>query len=51
MAKKVVASLKKADSKNLVKVVKMVRSGRSGSYSFKEDVIGNEFTKEFFKSN
>lgn len=49
MAKKVVATLKKADSKNLVKVVKMVKSEKSGSYTFKEDVIGKEFTGEFFK--
>jgi hypothetical protein len=51
MAKKVVASLKKADSKNLVKVVKMTRSDKSGAYNFKEDIIGKEFTGEFFKKN
>ena len=50
MAKKVVASLKKADSKNLVKVVKMVKSEKSGAYAFKEDIIGKEFTEEFFKN-
>ena len=50
MAKKVVASLKKADSRNLVKVVKMVKSEKSGSYIFKEDIIGKEFTDDFFKS-
>lgn len=49
MAKKVVASLKKADSKNLVKVVKMTRSDKSGAYNFKEDIIGKEFTGEFFE--
>jgi hypothetical protein len=48
MAKKVVASLKKADSKNLVKVIKMQKSEKSGSYTFKEDIIGKEFTPDFF---
>ncbi len=48
MAKKVVASLKKADSKNLIKAVKMVKSKKSGAYTFKEDIIGKEFTGEFF---
>jgi hypothetical protein len=48
MAKKVVASLRKADSKNLVKVVKMVRSEKSGAYNFREDIIGKEFTGDFF---
>lgn len=49
MAKKVVASLKKADSKNLVKVVKMIKSEKTGAYTFKEDIISKEFTGEFFK--
>jgi hypothetical protein len=48
MAKKVVATLKKADSRNLVKVVKMVKSEKTGSYTFKEDILGKEFTGEFF---
>ena len=50
MAKKVVASLKKADSKNLVKVIKMVKSEKSGAYTFKEDIVSKEFTGEFFKN-
>ncbi len=50
MAKKVVATLKKADSRNLIKVVKMVKSGKSDSYTFKEDIISKEFTGEFFKN-
>lgn len=49
MAKKVVASLKKADSKNLVKVIRMQKSEKSGAYTFKEDIIGKEFTQEFFE--
>jgi hypothetical protein len=48
MARKVTASLKKADSKNLIKVVKMVKSEKSGAYTLKEDIIGKEFTGDFF---
>jgi predicted ATPase len=51
MAKKVVATLKKADSRNLVKVIKMVKSEKSDSYTFKEDIISKEFTGEFSKIN
>jgi hypothetical protein len=50
MAKKVVATLKKADSRNLVKVIKMVKSSKSDSYTFKEDIVSKEFTSEFFKN-
>ncbi len=50
MAKKVVATLKKADSRNLVKAVKMVKSEKTGAFTFKEDIIGKEFTGEFFKN-
>ncbi len=49
MAKKVVATLKKADSRNLIKVVKMVKSEKSGAYTFKEDIVSKEFTDNFFK--
>ncbi len=49
MAKKVVATLKKGDARNLVKVIKMVKSEKSGHYTFKEDVINKDFTDNFFK--
>ncbi|MBI5217744.1 MAG: DUF4295 domain-containing protein [Bacteroidia bacterium] len=50
MAKKVVAGLKKdAGGKNHTRVIKMVKSPKTGAYEFKEDVIYNEFVKEFFE--
>lgn len=51
MAKKVVASLQKAESKNMTKVIKMVKSPKTGSYSFKEEVVNNDLVEGFFKNN
>jgi hypothetical protein len=48
MAKKVVASMKSGLGKSFTRVIKMVKSPQTGSYSFKEDVIHNEFVKDFF---
>jgi len=45
MAKKVVASLQTA-GKSYTKVIKMVRSPKTGAYSFKEEVVANEKVKE-----
>ena len=49
MAKKVVATLKKGDSAQFTKVVKMVRSEKSGAYAFEEKVVNKEVANEFFK--
>lgn len=51
MAKKVVASLQKAESKNMTKVIKMVKSPKTGAYSFKEEVVNNDLINDFFKNN
>ncbi len=48
MAKKTVASLQKAESKNLTKAIKMVKSPKTGAYSFKEEVVNNDAVKDFF---
>eukprot|EP01024_Parvocaulis_polyphysoides_P035052 TRINITY_DN31037_c1_g1_i1.p1 TRINITY_DN31037_c1_g1~~TRINITY_DN31037_c1_g1_i1.p1 ORF type:complete len:164 (-),score=23.53 TRINITY_DN31037_c1_g1_i1:83-505(-) len=47
MAKKTVATLQKA-GKNLTKVIKMVKSEKSGAYVFKEDIVPNEKVNDFF---
>ena len=48
MAKKVVATLKsKAGTKSMSKVIKMVKSEKTGSYTFMEDIIPSEDVKEF----
>jgi hypothetical protein len=46
MAKKVVATLQTA-GKNYAKVIKMVKSPKSGAYSFKENVVHVEEVKDY----
>lgn len=48
MAKKVVATLKTGSGKNFTKVIKMVKSPKTGSYAFKEDIVQNDQIQEFF---
>ena len=50
MAKKVVATLKTASGKDYAKVIRAVKSPKSGSYSFKEEMIPNDAVKNYFKS-
>ncbi len=45
MAKKVVASLQTA-GKSYSKVIRMVKSPKTGAYSFKEEVVPNDKVKE-----
>lgn len=49
MAKKVVASLQKGGGKQHTKVIKMVKSPKSGAYAFKEEIVHNDKVKEFFE--
>jgi hypothetical protein len=46
MAKKVVASLKKADGKNYAKVIRAVKSDKTGAYIFKEEIVPSDLVKE-----
>ena len=39
MAKKVVAALQKKSEESLVKVIKSVRSPKTGAYTFKEEMV------------
>ena len=53
MAKKVVATLQTGSGKNHTKVIKMVKSPKSGAYTFKEEIVHNDnvqswFTKAWF---
>lgn len=47
MAKKTVATLQKG-GKNLTKVIKMVKSEKTGAYSFREAMVPNAKVQEFF---
>lgn len=46
MAKKVVASLKKTDGKNFAKVIRAVKSEKTGAYIFKEEIVAADLVKE-----
>ena len=48
MAKKAVATLQKGEGRGFSKVIKMVKSPKTGAYIFQEDVILNEKVKEYF---
>jgi hypothetical protein len=47
MAKKVVATLKTGAGKDFTKVIKMVKSPKTGAYTFKEEVVHNDHIKDF----
>ncbi|HOW25837.1 MAG TPA: DUF4295 domain-containing protein [Bacteroidales bacterium] len=47
MAKKVVATLKTTTGKDFAKVIRMVKSPKTGAYIFKENIVPNEQVKEF----
>ena len=46
MAKKAVATFKKGDGHS--KVIKMVKSPKTGAYIFQEEMIPNEAVKDYF---
>jgi hypothetical protein len=47
MAKKVVASLQ-STGKDFAKVIKAVKSPKSGAYTFKEEIVPTDKVKEYF---
>jgi len=47
MAKKVVATLSKGSGKDFAKVVRMVKSPKTGAYQFKIDIVNNDLVKDF----
>lgn len=51
MAKKVVASLQKGGGKNHTKVIKMVKSPKTGAYAFKEEIVLNDKVKDWLANN
>ena len=46
MAKKTVASLQKGDGRTYSKVIKMVKSPKTGAYIFQEEMVTNEKVNE-----
>ena len=49
MAKKAVASLQKGAGKGHTKAIKMVKSPKTGAYTFREEIVPNEAVSEYFK--
>jgi len=50
MAKKTVAGYReKTEGRSYSKVIKMVKSPKTGAYIFKEEMIPNEAVKDYFK--
>ncbi|MFA7471690.1 MAG: DUF4295 domain-containing protein [Spirosomataceae bacterium] len=49
MAKKVVAHLKKEGGKAYAKVIRAVKSPRTGAYTFKEEIVPVESVQEALK--
>lgn len=46
MAKKSIATLRTSKGKDFSKVITMVKSPRTGAYSFKEQIVANDFIKD-----
>jgi len=47
MAKKVVASFKATGGKDFTKVIRMVKSPKTGAFIFKENIVANDMVKDF----
>ena len=49
MAKITVASLQKGEGRTYSKVIRMIKSPKTGAYTFKEDMVPNEAVKDLLK--
>lgn len=49
MAKKVVATLKKSGGKDWAKVIRCVKSEKTGAYTFREEIILSTDVNDYFK--
>ena len=49
MAKKTVASLQKGEGRTYSKIIKMMKSPKTGAYVFKEDMVPNDAVKDALK--
>ena len=46
MAKKVIATMKTSGGKDYSKVIRMVKSPKTGAYTFKEEIVANDQLKD-----
>ena len=49
MAKKVVATLKTGKGKDFTRVIKMVKSPKTGAYTFREQMVHSTNVQDFLK--
>ncbi len=50
MAKKTVAGYReKSEGRSYSKVIKVIKSEKTGAYTFKEELVPNEAVKDYFK--
>ncbi|MEQ9443127.1 MAG: DUF4295 domain-containing protein [Cyclobacteriaceae bacterium] len=49
MAKKTVATLRSSAGKGFAKVIKAVKSDKTGAYTFKEEMVPVDNVKDYFK--
>lgn len=49
MAKKTVASLQKGEGRTYSKIIKVVKSPKTGAYTFKEEMVPNDAVKATLK--
>ena len=50
MAKKTVATLQTGGGKQYTKVIKMIKSPKTGAYIFREEMVHNDNVKDWFQS-
>ncbi|MFW5871872.1 MAG: DUF4295 domain-containing protein [bacterium] len=48
MAKKVVATIQDKSGRKFTRCIKMVKEGKNGSYTFKDEMVVNEKINDFF---
>ena len=49
MAKKAVASMQTGEGRTSVKIIKMVKSPKTGAYAFNEEMVPNEKVNDYIK--
>lgn len=49
MAKKTVATLQKGEGRTFSKIIKVVKSPKTGAYTFSEQMVPNDAVKELLK--
>ncbi|MDX2306285.1 MAG: DUF4295 domain-containing protein [Microscillaceae bacterium] len=49
MAKKTVATLKKKDAKGFSKIIKTIKSDKTGAYTFREEIVPEDQVQDALK--